>query len=174
MWNLINQFLNDIANGTGVKRESLSFIAELCSGGPTVYPNSAANQVVNAVTAGDGVDLPSGWYDNLGSNHLEYRVIHTDGKKTKIPRVIFSFQHHTLPGNCRFSVQRWVRINDEWPSKLQKASVNFRKAVAKVHGCEALFISSGPSGSGKTAELFSEFDLVHKGTSGRALYSTSL
>ncbi len=173
MWNLIDNFLNDIAKVTGYDREKLSFVAELCSGGPTVHPNSAANVVVSTTEACPGVSLPSGWYDNLGSNHLENRVIVTDGEgEVQIPRVMYSFQHHVFSGCCMFAIQRWVRCVDEkWTDALQKTALAFRKGVAKVHGVNTLFVSSGPSGASKGGELYDEFDQIHSQAS-NGLYST--
>ena len=163
-WNLIDTFLNDIAKDTGYDRDLISFEAELCNGGPTVHPNSAANKVISCTTAGPNVSLPSGWYDSIGSNHLEYRVIITEGKgDAKIPRVMHSFQHHPLAGCCRMGIQRWVRVHDDkWSDKLRKTAFEFRKAVAKAHGCKGLFVSSGPSGSGRTGELYGEFEHIFK------------
>lgn len=175
MWNLIDKFLNDIAEDTGYSRDSLTLVAELCSGGPTVMPNSESNVVVKCVTAGPGVSLPSGWYDNIGSNHLEYRVIRTeeDGKIT-IPMTMYSFQHHPLAGCCRFAIQRWVRCFDAtWSQHMQKVALEFRMAVAKHHGCKALFVSSGPSGNSSSGELYGEFESIFS-TGNQSLYGMKL
>ena len=174
MWKLIDEFLNDIAKDTGYARDSLSFVAELCNGGPTVHPNSSRNEVLSVHTAGPDGYLPSGWYDDIGSNHLEYRVIVTEGDKVKIPRVMYSFQHHPLAGCCMFAIQRWVRCLDKkWSSALEKTALEFRKGVAKVHGVNTLFVSSGPSGATEGGELYDEFDMIHD--AGRQkLYSVSV
>lgn len=171
MWNLIDKFLDDIAKTQGYERDTLSFVAELCSGGPTIQPDSSENHVDETVTAGPGIALPSGWYDTIGSKHLEYRVIRMlSTAKTKIPIVLYSFQHHPLAGCCRFGLNRWVRCLDNWDNKLQKIGLKFRTDVAKVHGCNTLFVSKGPSGSGATGELYDEFDKLWDSGSMQSLY----
>lgn len=174
MWKLIDAFLTDIAEATGHARSSLSFTADLCGhGGPTVFPNPAANNVLKSVTAAPGASLPSGWYDSIGSNHLDYKVIHTEGKgEVKIPTTLYSFQHHPLAGCCRMGIQRWVRCNDStWSEALQKKAFEFRRAVAKVHGCQILVVSSGPSGNNKTGELYEEFEELMTTSNGSKLYA---
>ncbi len=172
MWNLIDALLNDIAKDTGYDRDTLSFRADLCGhGGPTVFPNPSANKVIKSVVAGPSVQLPSGWYDAIGSNHLDYSVIRTEGSgKTKIPFVMYSFQHHPLAGCCRMGIQRWVRCFDsKWSKKMQKKALTFRIAVAKVHGCKGLYVSSGPSGQSASGELYDEFEKLHS-LGGQNLY----
>ena len=159
MWNLIDAFLNDIAEDQGYERDTLSLVTELCSGGPTVFPDSDANKVDMEVTAGPNIHMPSGGYDSLGSKHIEYRVIHSVGTtKTQIPVVIYSFQHHPLVGCCKFAINRWVRCSDKWSNDLQKVGLNFRRAVANKYGYNTLVVSKGPSGNNKTGELYEEFD----------------
>ena len=162
MWNLIDPFLNDISSEQGYERDSLSFVVELCGhGGPTVTPDQRPRKVYESVTAGPNITLPSGWYDTIGSNHLDYHVVHTVGSegKTKIPTVLYSFQHHPLAGCCRMGIQRWVRCNDNWSKKLEKRALKFRLAVAAKHGCNLLVVSSGPSGS-SSGELYNEFEEI--------------
>jgi len=160
MWEITNTFLNDIAESQGYDRESLSLVADVCSGGPTIQPNTSQNKVDKSVTAGPNVAMPYACYDNLGSKHMEYRVIHTidNGGKTQVPMVLYSFQLHPLPGCCGFAVNRWVRCNDNWPKKLQTRAMNFRKDVAYSYGYTSLFVSKGASGynSGELYESFKE------------------
>ncbi len=160
MWNLVDSFLNDIAEKQGHGRDSLSLVAELCSGGPTVQPDSSRNVVDQSVVAEPGANMPFGGYDSLGSKHIEYRVLKTEGTgKTKIPIVLYSFQHHPLAGCCRFALNRWVRCSDSWPTDLQKRGLDFRRAVAKQFGYSTLFVSKGPSGRA-SGELYNDFETI--------------
>ena len=163
MWHAVNKLLNAISTEKDYDRDSLKLIAELCSGGPTVFPDSDRNEVVETYEISeDNNYLPSGNYDDLGSNHIEYRIVHTLGEegKTQIPTVLYSFQHHTLPGCCGFAVNRWVRCNDDWSRKLQLQALAFRKSVAGCFGFSSLFVSRGASGNNRTGELYAEFEKI--------------
>ena len=173
MWPIVDDFLNQITETQGYDRDELTLIADLCGdGGPTIHPNPERNNVLESVTAAPDAYLPNGWYDDIGSNHIDYRVVRTVGSETtRIPTTIYSFQHHPLAGCCMFALNRWVRSFDDWSHELQLIGLTFRRAVAKHHGCNTLFVTKGPSGNGRTGELYDEFKLLHETEEGQALYS---
>lgn len=162
----IDTFLKDVAKTLKYPRKELSFVAELRNGGPTIQPGVAEkNQIEQVMTAKMGVHLPSAGYDSLGSRHIEYRVVHTAGKgKVKIPRTLYTWQHHVLPGNCRACVNRWVQVLDDkkkWPKTLQKRALQFRAKLARSAGYRILQVTTGKSFKGE--ELLSEFQTIFKG-----------
>lgn len=162
----VDKFLKDVAKTLKYPRGELSFVAELRTGGPTVQPGAAGeSQIAKVMTAKAGVVLPSAGYDSLGSRHIEYRVIHTAGKgKVKIPRTLYTWQHHVLPGNCRACVNRWVQVLDDkkkWPKALQKRALQFRARLAWNAGYKILQVTTGASFKG--GELLDEFQTIFKG-----------
>ena len=162
MWSIINTFLDQIAESQDYDRDELTLIADLCGdGGPTIFPDPERNNVLESVTAAPDAIMPNGWYDDIGSNHIDYRVVRTIGSETtKIPITLYSFQHHPLAGCCMFGLNRWVRSAAEWSPELQRKGLAFRKAVASHHGCTMLFMTKGPSGDGRTGELYDELDML--------------
>lgn len=175
MWGTIDAFLNEVSEGQNIPRAELTMVVDLVSGGPTVFPDTARNEVDKSVTAGPDVRIPSGGYDSLGSKHLEFRVTRNiKGKgKTTIPTVLYSFQHHPLAGCCRFALNRWVRSTGEWSKELSIAALNFRREIARRNGYHTLFVSSGPSGAA-SGELYDEFEkLYQNGSNGLFAIKTS-
>ena len=177
MWSIVNTFLDQIAESQDYDRDELTLIADLCGdGGPTILPDPECNNVLESVTAAPDAIMPNGWYDDIGSNHIDYRVVRTIGSETtKIPTTLYSFQHHPLAGCCMFGLNRWVREFDNWPTKLQLQALDFRKAVASHHGCNTLFMSQGPSGNDRTGELYNQLELIYTSEGGgQSLYATAV
>jgi hypothetical protein len=157
------EFLDNIASTQGYERSGLSIRAELRTGGPTIQPGAAKPEQIETVTEsiGNGTSGPHGSYDSLGSKHIQYDVIMqvTEGD-ISIPRTLYSWQHHPMPGCCKFAVNRWVRSNDAWPNDLQRAALVMRRQIAKTFGYGTLYVSSGPSGR-SSGELYDEFQEIY-------------
>ena len=164
----LNTFMNEIAEVLDYDCDSLSLIAELRRGGPTISPGDASSkQIVSTVrVSNDGYTLPSPEYDTLGSNHIDYTIVLADGsEKVPIDRALFSFQHHVLPGNCGVCVNRWVRVLDdmhEWSDELLIHALTFRARLARSASYGVMLITTGNSFDG--AERVDLFETVFKGT----------
>ena len=179
MWTYIDTFLSQIASTLGYPRESLSLVAELRTGGPTVQPGAAdakfIEKLVTVKESGDASKLPSPWYDTLGSKHIEYRIVMEETKgAVTIPRTLYSFQHHVMPGNCRICVNRWVQVLDEkkWPEALKHAGLVFRARIAKHAAMtRVLLITTGSSFAG--AEPYDAYEKIFEGE-GRKIYALTL
>lgn len=169
-------FLAKIAEEMGHDLEQLSLKVELRSGGPTVRPRSSVDSqhvVSTTVLNPDNRYGPSADYDSLGSKHIQYTIELTSQKgKITIPRAIYSWQLHPLPGCCRFAVNRWVVLNEEWSKKLQKEALKLRCTIARNASYKVLYVSSGRSFVG--AELYGEFTQVWKAKDGQALYAKDI
>lgn len=171
---IVAQFLDAISDVMEIPREQLSVRAELRGhGAPTIQPREASADAIKSTykDIGNGVNGPKGSYDLLGSNHIDYQVIRTVGEgDVTVPLVLYSWQHHPMPGCCKFAINRWVRSNITEP-KLNVSAFIMRRAMARKWGYTTLFASSGPSGSA-SAELYDLYDNVFSDGS-RTLYSIS-
>lgn len=168
--NSFNRFAAQIADSLGYDRDSLTLIAELRTGGPTVMPGPAKPKFIESLGELGKGTMPYGGYDSLGSKHIEFRVIERQSQgKVNIERPIYSFQHHPLPGNCRISVNRWVQVLDDkpWSPDLLREGLRFRAAVSRTYGYRLLLVSTGASFQG--AEPLDEYELAYKGA-GRSIY----
>lgn len=148
----VKSFLKSISEEQGYPLDSLEFVAELRKGGPTVSPGSGFTSdanIVKRVSSRDSTPTyPNLWYDNLGSHHVDFKVLrHTGSEKTPVEEIVFAFQHHVFPGNCRICIHRWVRIQDTkpWSPELRAKMFAFRIAVARAARVRTLVISSGKS-----------------------------
>lgn len=169
---IVAQFLDAISDVMEIPREQLSVQAELRGhGAPTIQPREASGDAIKStyVDIGNGVNGPNGSYDQIGSNHIDYKVIRMveDGDLT-VPLVLYSWQHHPMPGCCKFAINRWVRSNIKEP-ELNVSAFNMRRVMARKWNYTTLFASSGPSGSA-SAELYDRYDKVFSDGS-RRLYS---
>lgn len=146
--------LDHIANASDkYDRKNLRVRCRRLRGGPTVAPNEgAAAQCIGALdSSGNGaVGVLRGHYDTLNGDHIQFDVINdVEVEGIKIPRTIYSWQHHPFPGCCRFAVNRWVQCFDpEWDADLHAIALRARLSVAKRYSVTTLYVVKGPSYDG--------------------------
>lgn len=179
MWKHIEIFLSAIALAHGYDRSKLGLVVTQQSGGPTARHNGSSvpnvTKRVEIFTESDCSGIPPAWYDSIKTDHLDIRVIEKQGTgAVQIPRVLYAYQHHVFPGNCRMCINRWVRVEDTnaWDLALRRAGLAFRAALARHHArCQVLVISTGASFKG--AEVMEDFKEVYSGN-GRSMYVLDL
>lgn len=172
---VVESFFELLASTFDLDRDNLALIAELRNGGPTVQPGPASKNQIEKVAIYGEDSFPSLWYDSLGSKHVEFRVVEQQKTETAtIPRPLYSWQHHVMPGNCRICVNRWVQTHghNEWPAEILDAGLDLRAAFARNEAsCSVLVVTTGKSFSG--AEPMSRYEEVFKGN-GRGIYVLDL
>jgi hypothetical protein len=153
-------FLEHISSTMSIPMEELSVVAQLRSGGPTVQPGPAKdNQIVKTYDDVANKGGPSANYDQLGSRHIDYSIIRTTTQgEIIIPTSIYSWQHHPLPGCCKFAVNRWVR--SQLHPDLNVPGLSMRREIARKYGYTTLYVSKGPSG-GASAEQYDQFTQIY-------------
>lgn len=181
MWNSINAFLNLLALTFNVDRDSLVLIATEKNGGPTVSPGSdpgSQGNVVNRVEVrkeSDMNDLPSLWYDSIVTNHVDFQIVSMQGKgKVQIPQFLYGWQHAPFFGNCRISMNRWVRTggdSSKWTPALRLAGLRLRAEFAsQLASTLTLVVSTGRSSAGYTAEVPEAFTKAHENSTHSLLF----
>lgn len=173
MWTHINAFLNLLASELGYDRDSLVLIATRKNGGPTISPGndpSGAGNVVSkaeVATEKDVHKLPPLWYDSIVTDHVDFQIIAKQGKgKVTIPEFLYGWQHAPFFGNCKISMNRWVRtggVQSKWTPALKQAGLRLRAAFAREHASTmTLVVSTGASSANYTAECPDEFKTGHE------------
>jgi len=168
------QFLERIAEAQDLPVESLRIDVEIRTGGPTVSPRAASENVIESrstfwgtTVVEDQVVLPSAEYDGIGSKHLDFMIstlIDSCEGTISVPRSLYAFQIHPFAGNCGLCINRWVRVLDEneWSDELVKHGLTYRAAVARFAMYGLMVITTGNSFSGD--EHFDSFENVYQGT----------
>lgn len=179
MWKHINEFLNDVAAGLDLERDSLVLIATQKSGGPTVSPGSnpaKEGNIVKSVRVASEKDvsqLPALWYDTIKTDHVDFQIVQENkAGAVTVPTLVYAWQHAPFFGNCKIAVNRWVRTGSQpkWDKDLRLAGLKLRASFAKLNArVETLIVSTGGSSASYTAEVETAFKEAHKNDLHRVL-----